>query len=452
MTATTTTNNTNTTAINTLTMESPIPPYSIPAGAHAIPPAELDLRSDAEIDAILLHPPPMSKSPSSQTSLGEHNHNSEKNIWFFWDTGYAAMHPYAQRTVRTYHRRFAPKGWTVRVLDVASPDSPGNVANFLDVSDPQLFPAAFRNGTITGTYARQHTSDLVRFPLLLAYGGVYADVGLMPVGDLDALWETTVGSETPHPVTHKRYEVISFQAGIDSEPDLTNYFLATRKGNALFARAHALFLALWAEEGGRTSTDGVHRSPLLRGLPLPNEGLAPDVQIALFDYIAQGQVLRMVMGNVDEQDGWDGPRYIREHVYAMDYMPGSQLINEMTAWDGKRAFELMSLRLPLPGTAGQDQEGKEGEESADQKAAREIVEGCLSQSFSFKLAHGLIIAVLGDTLGSLWRSNPGSDDVPGTYAHWLRYGMVHWAPDELLPPIEFKKTTTYKKGPLLEIC
>lgn len=413
-------------------MASSTPDYKIPAGVHAIPPSELDLRSDAEIDAILLHPQPIAKQ------------GSEKNIWFFWHSGYATMYPYAKRTVRAYHRRFARKGWTVRVLDLAGPDSPGNVANFLDVTDPQVFPAAFRNGTITGTYAMQHTSDLVRFPLLLAHGGVYADVGLMPLGDIDALWEATVGSETPHPVTHKRYEVASFQVGIDSEPDLSNYFLVARKGNALFARCHALFLALWAEEGCRTSTDGMHRSPLLRGLPLAGDKFSFDVQVQvqLFDYIAQGQAMRMVMGTVDEQDGWDGPRYIREHVYAMDYGPGSQLINEMTAWDGKRAFELMSLRLPSPGQ----------EESADQKAAREIVEGCLSRSFSFKLAHGLIIAVLGETLGSLWRSNPGSDDIPGTYAHWLRYGMAHWAPDELLPPIEFKKATTYKKGPLLEAC
>ncbi|PSR93981.1 hypothetical protein BD289DRAFT_405335 [Coniella lustricola] len=406
-------------------MEPPAYSYSMPAGVHAIPSSELDLRSDAEIDAILLHPPPV---------------KSEKNIWFFWHSGYANMHPYAQRTVRAYHRRFAPKGWTIRVLDLASPNSPGNVANFLDVNDPQLFPAAFRNGTMTGTYARQHTSDLVRFPLLLAYGGVYADVGLMPVGDLDALWETTVGSSSLHPTTHKRYEVISYQAGVDGEPDLTNYFLAARKENALFTRCHALFLALWAEDGGRCSTDGMHRSSLLRGLPLPGKAFSPDVQVALFDYIAQGQVVRMVMGTVDEQDGWDGPRYIRDHVYVMDYMSGSQLINDLTAWDGTRAFNLMSLRVPGPGET----------ESDDQKAARDIVEACLSRSFAFKLAHGLIIAVLGETLGSLWRSHPGSDIVPGTYAHWLRYGMVHWTPDVLPQPVEFRMVTTYKNGPLLE--
>lgn len=395
-------------------------------GVHAVPAGELDLRPDAEIDALILNPPPVSPG-------------HVKNIWFFWHSGYSTMHPYGKRTVRNYHQRFARRGWTVRVLDVTT-DSPANVANFLDVSDHTLFPKAFREGTITGTYARQHTSDLVRFPLLLRYGGAYADVGLMPIGDLDAQWEATVGSSEPHPVTGRRYEVLTYQMGLESSPDLTNYFLASGPANPLFARCHKLFLALWGADGGRTSTDGMRLSPLLAGLPLLGDQThTSDVQAALSDYIIQGQVVRMVMGTIDAEDGWDGPAYVREHAYAMDYMAGSQMINEMTAWDGTRAFALMSLALPAEGE----------DEGADQRAARDIVEACLSRSFAFKLAHGLIIAVLGETLGSLWRRHEGSDDVPGTYAHWLRYGMVHWAQDELPPPVEFKEIEPYKRGPLL---
>ena len=122
----------------------------------------------------------------------------------------------------------------------------------------------------------------------------------------------------------------------------------------------------------------------------------------LTDYIIQGQAMAMVMGLVDDEDGWDGPRYVAEHVYAIEYMEGSQLINSFTDWDGRRAFELMSLHLPKGGE----------EESEEQKKAREIVEGCLQRSFGFKLATGLILRVLGPTLSSLWRENPGSDDVP----------------------------------------
>lgn len=400
----------------TTAMESYL--YSIPEGMHAIPANEMDLRSDAEVDATLLDPP----SPSS---------SSEKNIWLFWHSGYSTMHPYTQRTVRTYHRRFSKKGWTVRVVDRVA-GSPCNVANFLDLQDPDTFPRAFREGTITGTYALQHTSDLVRWPLLLKYGGVYVDVGLMPIGDLDRLWNATVGDPG------SRWEILSNNAGPPDDYDLTNYLLCARRNNPVFQRCHRLLLALWAEDGGKTSTTGMYKSPLLRGLPLLGRNLSDQDSRDLTDYIIQGQVMRMVLSSVDEEDGWDGPGYVTKHIYALEYMVGSQLINEMTAWDGPRAFELMSLKLPQPGDP----------ETEDQKLAREIVEACLSRSFSFKLAHGMIVRVLGETLGSLWRENTGSDDVPGTYAHWLRYGMLHWSQDKLPEPMEFVRIAPVKTGPL----
>ncbi len=194
----------------------------------------------------------------------------------------------------------------------------------------------------------------------------------------------------------------------------------------------------------------MNASPLLKGVPLMGgEGLSfeengkkygpEEVSKMLTDYIIQGQVLTLVQGLVDEEDNWDGPRYTAEHVFGIEYMIGAQYINQLTAWDGPRAFELMSLPLPKAGEI----------ESDDQKKAREIVESCLSKSFGFKLAHGLIIRVLGETLGSLWRKNTGSDNVPGTYAAWLRYGMIHWCPDELPTPQEYEVIEAYKRGPLL---
>ncbi|KAK2600585.1 hypothetical protein N8I77_010107 [Diaporthe amygdali] len=395
--------------------------YSIPKGVHAIPTHELDLRPDSEVDAVLLNPPPPSSS-------------SEKNIWLFWHSGYSTMHPYTQRTVRTYHRRFSSKGWTVRVVDRAT-GSPCNVANYLDIEDPDTFPKAFREGTITGTYALQHTSDLVRWPLLLKYGGVYVDVGLMPIGDLDRLWNATVGDP------NSPWEILSNNAGGPDDYDLTNYFLCAGRDNAVFRRCHRLLLALWADDGGKTSTEGMWKSPLLRGLPLLGRSLSDQDSRDLTDYIIQGQVMRMVLGLVDEEDGWNGPDYVTRHIYSLEYMVGSQLINEMTAWDGPRAFELMSLKLPEPGVP----------ETEDQKLAREIVEACLSRSFSFKLAHGIIVRVVGETLGSLWKANQGSDNVPGTYAHWLRYGMLYWSQDDLPERLEYVKITPFKTGPLLRV-
>ncbi|KAJ2970060.1 hypothetical protein NUW58_g9813 [Xylaria curta] len=49
--------------------------YPIPAGSHAIPAEELDLRPDAEIDQDIVNPEPISL-------------DSQKNIFFFWHSGY----------------------------------------------------------------------------------------------------------------------------------------------------------------------------------------------------------------------------------------------------------------------------------------------------------------------------------------------------------------------------
>lgn len=402
--------------------------YQLPQGLHAIPHHLLDLRSDSELDHDLLHPPPVS---------------NEKNVWFFWHSGFESMHGYTQRNIRAWHRRFFKHGWVIRVLD-RQPASPLNIANFLDITDPKTFPRAFIDGTIGGNYAPQHTSDLVRWPLLLRYGGVYADVGLMQIGDLDRLWNHTLGNPD------SGFEVLSYDMGSIAERSLTNYFLASRGDNPLFYRCHKLLLELWDADGGKVGTEGMHRSPLLKGVPLMKGSFTikeadriighEEVCRMLTDYIIQGQVMTMVMGLVDEEDGWDGPKYVSEHVYAIEFMTGAQLINEITAWDGRKAFELLSLPLP-----------KDGEtESDEQRQAREIVEACLQKSFGFKLAHGMILRVFGETLGSLWRKYQGSDCVPGTYAHWLRYGMVYWNQNEIPTRVAYGPVEPIKRGALLK--
>lgn len=88
-------------------------------------------------------------------------------------------------------------------------------------------------------------------------------------------------------------------------------------------------------------------------------------------------------------------------------------------------------------------------ESAEQKQAKEIVEACLQKNFGCKLVHGLILRMFGDTLGSLWRKHVGSDDVPGTYAHWLRHGTIYWNPDVIPSPLDFKVVEPFKRSPLL---
>ena len=393
--------------------------YPIPKGLHEIPHSQLDLRSDDELDAVIKNPAPVT---------------STKNIWFFWDGGYDTLHPYAARTVRTWHRRFSKKGWTVRVIDLV-PDSAGYVGRWLDLEDPKVVPQAFKERTLDGEFAKQHYSDLVRFPLLLRYGGVYTDVGFMQIGDLDALWEKTVGDP------HSPYEVISYNAGGPQVYSLMNYFIGSLPDNPLWQGCHGLLLKLWE---GKTSTEGMRNHPLLKGLKLLGETFDgaknAGISAKLTDYIIQGQAITMALRTVDEARNWDGPAYTVEKVYAPDYIVGSQLINDWTEWNGQKAYELMSLKMPEVGQP----------ESTNQELARKIVEDCLSRSFGFKLAHGLIIQVYGDTLGSLWRKNPGSDVVEGTYAHWLRYGMERWSQDQLPERVVFEKLEPVKKGSLLE--
>lgn len=396
--------------------------YLQPEGLFNIPEEDLDLRPDVEIDEDLLHPKPLS---------------DEKSIWFFWHSGYEYMHPYTKRNIRGWHRRFSRQGWTVRVVN-CRPNSKINISNYLDVSDSTLFPQAFRDSNITGEYALQHTSDLVRFPLLLKHGGIYADVGLIQIGDIDRLWRNIV----VNPVSP--FEVVSYNC---EEVSLTNYFFMIRPKNQFFMRCHRLLLKLWE---GKTNTEGMWNNVLLKGVPVMecNYSIEENGKIIdpeslsriLTDYISQGQVISMVMGLVDAKEGWDGPRYSANHIYGIDYMVGSQLINSMTNWDGTRAFKLMSLSV-----ATEDKEA-----TKDQAHAKKIVTECLSKSFGFKLAHGLILRVLGDTLGSLWKKYEGSDNVPYTYVHWLRYDVLHWNQSYLPQKKEFKIIGPHKVGRLLE--
>lgn len=93
-----------------------------------------------------------------------------KSIFAFWHSGIHSIPPYRLRNVLAWHRRFSPLGWTIYVLDTV-PGSQLDVSNFIDTTSPSVVPSAFTEGTLDGNYASQHTSDLIRFPLLLKYGG-----------------------------------------------------------------------------------------------------------------------------------------------------------------------------------------------------------------------------------------------------------------------------------------
>ncbi|KKY25371.1 putative capsule polysaccharide biosynthesis protein [Phaeomoniella chlamydospora] len=172
----------------------------------------------------------------------------------------------------------------------------------------------------------------------------------------------------------------------------------------------------------------MHSSPLLKGVPLMGgtfeieeengQKISPEeVSKMLTDYIIQGQVMTLVMGLVDpSDDNWNGPLYVSTHIYAIDYMTGSQLINALTNWNGQLAFDLMSLPVHIP-DPNPNSDSSTSETPSQTTQARSILESCLQQSFGFKLAHGVILRIFKVTLGSLWREHDGSDIVPGTCAH-----------------------------------
>ena len=73
-----------------------------------------------------------------------------------------------------------------------------------------------------------------------------------------------------------------------------------------------------------------------------------------------------------------------------------------------------------------------------------------------KLAQGIVVRILGETLCSLWTGNEGADDLEGTYARWLWEGTMFWGRSEgrsegegVLSRMEFEVVPPTKVGPLL---
>jgi hypothetical protein len=362
-----------------------------------------------------------------------------KSIFAFWHSGIQTLPPNLLRNIIAWYRRFSPLGWTIYVLDNV-PDSALNVANFIDTKSPLVVPAAFTNGTLNGHYAAQHTSDLIRYPLLLRYGGVYLDVGILQFGDLDRLWaEHIVNPDSP-------YDFAGFTMGSDLQ--IVNFALMCGANNPLVQRAHHILLQVWE---GKTNTTGAHAHPFVSHVPLmrvPQEVVVEEEgqekmvidDEAMTDYAVQIQCMRSAQSWVDEEDGWDGPKYVREKCWLLSMMDGAFAHEQMTSWSGQRQFDLLSLPLPEPGDI----------ETNDQAFARRIVEKLVADSWCLKLGHGFSAKLFGgDTLGMLWRKHPESDCKDGTYAGWLRWAEVSYCRDNDVIPMEVPVYDPTKKGKLL---
>ncbi|KAF2030414.1 hypothetical protein EK21DRAFT_65530 [Setomelanomma holmii] len=355
-----------------------------------------------------------------------------KSIFAFWNTGIGTLPPYLLRNVLNWYRRFAPLGWTIYVLDTV-PGSTLNVSNFIDTTSQDVVPEAFTKGTLNGTYAAQHTSDLIRYPLLLKYGGIYLDVGILQFGDLDWLWTTHIANST------SKYDFAGFTMG--DPPDgisIVNFALICGPNNPLVRRAHHILLKVWEN---KTNTTDAHKHPLVNHIPLMHShGKMVINDEVMTDYAVQIQCMGSAQRWLDEKDGWDGPKYVREHCWLYSMMNGAFLAEQMTNWSGQRQFERLKQRLPLLGE----------EESPDQTLAATIVENVVGKSWALKLGHGFSAKLFGaDTLGMLWRKNEGSDCGERTYAGWLRWAEIHCRQEAAPEPMRVPIYEPTMKGRLL---
>jgi hypothetical protein len=352
-----------------------------------------------------------------------------KSIFGFWHTGIDTLPPYLLRNVLNWHRRFSPLGWTIYILDTV-PDSPLNVSNFIDTTSPAVVPEAFTKRTLSGSYAAQHTSDLTRYPLLLRYGGVYLDVGILQFGDLNWLWNEHISNPA------SPYDFAGFTMGDPpSGISIVNFGLVSGPNNTLIGRAHHILLRLWE---GKTDTIGMCRHPLVDHLPLmhvPQEvAVEDDAQgnmvindEAMTDYAIQIQCMGSAQRWHDGEDDWNGPKYVREHCWLYSMMNGAFLHEQMTNWNSACQFELLKLQLPQHGE----------KETEKQMIARMMVEKVAGETWLMKLGHGFSAKLFGaDTLGMLWREHVGSDCEEGTYAGWLRWAEVHCVQNDPPKPLE----------------
>lgn len=321
------------------------------------------------------------------------------------------------------------------------PGSPLNISNFIDTSSRENVPETFINKTLNGHYAAQHTSDLIRYPLLLKYGGVYLDVGILQFGDLDQLWTTTIANpDSP-------YDFAGFTMGDPPDLQIVNFAFISGPNNPLVRRAHYILLRIWE---GKTNTTGAHKHPLISHVPLmrvPQEVVVDDDgqgkmvinDEAMTDYAAQIQCMGSAQAWVDDEDGWDGPKYVREKCWLQSMMTGAFAHEQMTSWSGVKQWNLLNQAIARP-----------EDEDEDQRLARQIVHKLVAESWCLKLGHGFSAKLFGgDTLGMLWRKHDGSDCKEGTYAGWLRWAEVSVRPDVPIRPLEIPVSSPTMRGKLL---
>ena len=150
---------------------------------------------------------------------------NEKNIWAFWHGGLTGLPDWCRRNLIDWHRICGPS-WTIRLLDIV-PGSPNNALKYVDTD---MLPVAFVRGTMEGPYVGQHSADLLRAATLWKHGGVWMDVGVILIRDLDRVcWDQLADDSNS-------YEMCS--AYVDGVT-IANHFVAGRKGSEFLKKWYA---------------------------------------------------------------------------------------------------------------------------------------------------------------------------------------------------------------------
>ncbi|KAL4784467.1 hypothetical protein BJX76DRAFT_357067 [Aspergillus varians] len=336
---------------------------------------------------------------------------SERNLWAFWDRGFEAMVQWKQRNMINWVRRCGHR-WSVRLLDTV-PGSRSHIQHFLP---REALPDAVWDGLMDGEHAGQHTSELVRLALLYHHGGVFMDVSILLLRDLEDLcWMPLEDENSPYRLS-AWYHINMDQVFHSS--------LAARKHDPFLYRWMQVFLQMWK---GRRHAAGLHKHPLVRHLDLFQIkvfNIPADKDWAGFnDYTAILLAFQRVARNREPDGGLDGPAYVQQHLHLIS------VSDEMET--GFALGEPLTRLLTLPVEA----DGEEGE------MARRYVYNTLGYSSVANYHQGIKYIGAPNPVAMKWNLAPaeGHDSLQGSWGDRLRYGSVHYQQTRTVEPVKMKE-------------